>query len=294
MVSAKRSYWELLRSSRQDCVSSAEAEIFACPTIAPVWCAAGCLILASTSIGNSCTLGRRSVMPAGSNLEANKMLMPYASPTRVKGIVDQKEGRKLYPHFYAGKSVGTCICDAGTLVSANSLNQNSLPRITPYAERHMHAWAKVVSALLSSLLNTVSFIPGACLALYVLVWTYNLVSSNTPVMGAANYNPPLQAQSCFNSLLHLLSTAQPGSAVFWKVVLLPVAATLAFGCVFVPTTMVAQLVFNLLWKRLVRGCCFNGFYISAYQPWTTCLPEKLPAPATCLSTCLLAGWLASC
>lgn len=42
-------------------------------------------------------------MPAGSRLEANKMLLPYTSPNQRKGIVDQKEGRELYPHFYAGE-----------------------------------------------------------------------------------------------------------------------------------------------------------------------------------------------
>ena len=44
-------------------------------------------------------------MPAGSRLAAGKVLRPYASPSLIKGVLDGKEGRKLYPHFYPGRRI---------------------------------------------------------------------------------------------------------------------------------------------------------------------------------------------
>jgi hypothetical protein len=42
-------------------------------------------------------------VPAGSRLAHDKLLRPYAAPNHLRGVLELEEGRKLYPHFYAGK-----------------------------------------------------------------------------------------------------------------------------------------------------------------------------------------------
>ena len=50
-----------------------------------------------------------------------------------------------------------------------------------------------------------------------------------------------------------LGFAERGSTFYWKIILLPIAGTLASGLVLTPTTMFVQFMLNFLWKRLVRG-----------------------------------------
>ncbi|KAI3432787.1 hypothetical protein D9Q98_010372 [Chlorella vulgaris] len=201
---------------------------------------AGCLIFSTALVGDNCVLGRRSVVPAGSRLAHDKLLRPYAAPNHLRGVLDLEEGRKLYPHFYP--------------------------------ERHMRWYTHGLTSLIGSALNTMSYIPGAVLSICVVCWVYNL----TP--GLVPYEPVPGVPSLFNPFINIipvqdfvavmyaaLGFATRGTTLYFKIIMLPIAGTLASGVVLTPVTMFVQFLFNLVWKWTMLGRLSPGRNLAASQ-----------------------------